>query len=388
MQNKLIYSIIFALAFTLGCKTNPMTGRKHISLISTAALMPEVETAYRQALKEGKKCTDPVKVKMVNDVAKDLIDATERYYTKNKMAKEFKSFKWEVNVLEDATPNAFCMPGGKIMVLTGILPIAENKDGLAAILGHEIGHALAEHGNERISQVLLAQVGAVAVDLSTQNQSKELRTAVNLAYGIGAQLGVLLPFSRKHENEADEMGIYLAAMAGYDPSEAPKIWARMEKKFGSGPPAWLSTHPANAKRRAHLTSLIPKAKSMAIKYGKPGTKPVADPNAFAEVVPSGKPTGTTPGNALANTANYDGVYYRVQIALMPKYDPNHPDYKEAAQYGTLYSEFWSEKKQFHVMVGDFTDLAKASEIQMKLKSGKFKDAFIVKYKFGERLGKL
>jgi predicted Zn-dependent protease len=205
---------------------------------------------------------DPREIEPVKRVAARIIDAAKR----SKYAEAAKSFDWEVTVIkDDNTKNAWALPGGKIAVYTGIFPMAKTEAGLAAIMGHEVVHALAQHGGERMSQGLMAQVGmsAAAILLSTQGGNPALNQLGMQAMGLGLQAGVLLPFSRKHESEADYIGVLLAADAGYDPREAVRIWERMAAASdGGAQPEFLSTHPANETRIADLNRWMPEALAM------------------------------------------------------------------------------------------------------------------------------
>ncbi|MGB5028155.1 MAG: M48 family metallopeptidase, partial [Chitinophagaceae bacterium] len=175
-------------------------------------------------------------------------------------------FKWETNLVDDKTVNAWCMPGGKIVVYTGILPITQNEAALAAVMGHEVSHALLQHGNQRMSQGLLQQLGGVALSVAVANKPQETQNLFLGAYGAGSQLGILLPFSRKHELEADRYGLIFTAMAGYNPQEAIGLWERMEKASnGQKPPEFLSTHPSEGHRIEQLKKYMPEA----LQYYKP-----------------------------------------------------------------------------------------------------------------------
>jgi predicted Zn-dependent protease len=210
---------------------------------------------------------------LVRRIGNDLKAATEVYYKAHGKQAELKSFAWEFNVVDDAkTVNAFCMPGGKVVVFTGILNVTKNEDALAVVMGHEIAHALAQHGNERMSQGLITQLGLSSLELALSQKPEATRNLLLSAAGAGAQYGVLLPFSRKHETEADEIGLYLMAMAGYNPAEAAPFWDRMTKSGGgSRPPEFLSTHPDPTKRSETLKSLIPKAQAYARRYPVPNS---------------------------------------------------------------------------------------------------------------------
>lgn len=243
-----------------GCQTNPYTDRSQFLLMS-AGYMNEMGAAqYGETLQDPKVVLskDPGEIEPVKRVAARIIQAAKR----SKYAETAQSFDWEVTVIkDDNTKNAWALPGGKIAVYTGIFPMAKTEAGLAAILGHEVVHALAQHGGERMSQGLVAQVGmsAAAILLSTQRDNPALAQLGMAAMGMGVQAGVLLPFSREHESEADYIGVLLAADAGYDPREAVRIWERMAAVSEGAPPEFLSTHPANETRIADLNRWMSEA---------------------------------------------------------------------------------------------------------------------------------
>lgn len=243
-----------------GCQTNPYTDRSQFLLMS-AGYMNEMGAAqYGETLQDPKVVLskDPGEIEPVKRVAARIIQAAKR----SKYAETAQSFDWEVTVIkDDNTKNAWALPGGKIAVYTGIFPMAKTEAGLAAILGHEVVHALAQHGGERMSQGLVAQVGmsAAAILLSTQRDNPALAQLGMAAMGLGVQAGVLLPFSREHESEADYIGVLLAADAGYDPREAVRIWERMAAVSEGAPPEFLSTHPANETRIADLNRWMSEA---------------------------------------------------------------------------------------------------------------------------------
>ncbi len=243
-----------------GCATNPYTERGQLLLVSSDYEMQLGAQAYQQVLNDPKLriSQDPKEVDPVKRVADRIIAAAKR----SKYAETAQRFDWQVSVIkDDKTQNAFALPGGKIAVYTGIFPVAKNEAGLAAIMGHEVTHALARHGAERMSQGILAQVGIIgtAIALETQRASSETSRAAMAAVGLGAQVGVLLPFSRKHESEADYIGLLLAAQAGYDPQEAVRVWERMERAGGGQPPEFLSTHPSHGTRIEQLQGWMPEA---------------------------------------------------------------------------------------------------------------------------------
>lgn len=266
--------LLLLLPLFVACSKNLFTGRKSLNLIPVSTLNQMSFTEYRSFLSQNKPMTSGSSdVELVRRVGNDLKLATEAYYRKKGKASELKDFAWEFNVVDDPTVNAFCMPGGKVVVYTGILKVTQNEDALAVVMGHEIAHALAHHGNERMSQGLVTQLGLTTLDLGLALSQKPAATRQLLmqAAGAGAQLGVILPFSRKHESEADEIGLYLMAMAGYNPSEAAPFWERMNKSGGARPPEFLSTHPDPAKRSQKLRELVPKARAYAQKYPVAGT---------------------------------------------------------------------------------------------------------------------
>jgi predicted Zn-dependent protease len=267
----LIVLVLIPLAYA--CSKTVFTGRKSLNLIPNAQLNQMSYTEYRQFLAENKPMTSGAEVDLVRRVGNDIKAATEVYYKSKGLQKDLKDFAWEFNVVDDPTVNAFCMPGGKVVIYTGILKVTQNEDALAVVMGHEIAHALANHGNERVSQGLVTQLGLTSLDLGLAMAQKpaQTRNLIMQAAGATAQVGVLLPFSRKHESEADEIGLYLMAMAGYNPAEAAPFWGRMNKAGGSRPPVFMSTHPDPAKRSENLKSLVPKARAYAARYPVPGS---------------------------------------------------------------------------------------------------------------------
>ena len=271
MRNKISLSL-FALLFLFSCTKNTFTGRQSLNIIPSTTINQLSNDEYRTFLKEHKTISSGKDVDLVRRVGNDLRAATEVYYKAKGKAADLKEFAWEFNVVDDSkTVNAFCMPGGKVVVYTGILSVTKNEDALAVVMGHEIAHALAHHGNERMSQGLIAQLGLASLDVALAQKPAATRQLLMTAAGAGAQVGVMLPFSRTHESEADEIGLYLMAMAGYNPDEAAPFWQRMNASGGSRPPEFLSTHPDPAKRSENLKSLVPKARSMAKQYPVPAS---------------------------------------------------------------------------------------------------------------------
>ncbi len=243
-----------------GCETVPYTDRSHVVVIPESQAAQMGEQAFQQILSDPKvqRSQSPVEQEAVKRVAERIIQAAKN----SKFAETANTFNWEVIVIkEDQTKNAFALPGGKIAVYTGIFPVAKNDAGLAAILGHEVVHALARHASERMSQEVLAQAGltAAAVGLGTTGTGPVAGQAAMAALGLGTKVGVLLPFSRTHESEADYIGLLLSATAGYDPQEAVRVWQRMQQGSEGAPPEFLSTHPSHETRINRLEKAMPEA---------------------------------------------------------------------------------------------------------------------------------
>lgn len=240
------------------CSTVPITGRSQINLIPGQSMLSMSLQQYDQFLKEHKVSANQEQTQMVRRVGAKIQNAVERYFSANGLSSHLADYKWEFNLVEDKQVNAWCMPGGKVVVYTGILPVAKGEAGLAVVMGHEIAHAIAEHGNERMSQGLLTQLGGVALSTALATQSAATQQLWMSVYGMGAQYGAILPYSRLQESEADHLGLVFMAMAGYDPNEALSFWERMaSQKGGQAPPEFLSTHPSDATRIANIRQLIP-----------------------------------------------------------------------------------------------------------------------------------
>ena len=242
------------------CATVPLTERRTIHLVSDQELSTLSLQEYSKVLQQSKLSHDAAKVHMVRIVGEKIARATEELLREQGLAEDIQNYKWEFNLVEDdKTVNAWCMPGGKVVVYTGILPLTQNETGLAVVLGHEIAHAVAKHGNERMSEGLLAQLGGTALSVALSTQSPAVSDLFLQAYGVGAQVGFLLPYSRVQEAEADRIGLTLMARAGYDPREAVPFWKRMNEKGGARPPEFLSTHPAPQTRIQEIEAHIPEA---------------------------------------------------------------------------------------------------------------------------------
>ena len=246
----------------VGCATVPVTGRSQLSLVPESELVALGEQNYDEFLDGVTLSQDAAKVEFVNRVGGNIARSAEKFMRDNGLADAVAGYRWEFALVQDdSTVNAFCMPGGKIAVYTGILPVARDGAGLATVMAHEVAHAIANHGGERMSQLLLAQLGGMALSRAIREKPEETRELLMMAYGIGANIGVLLPYSRQHESEADRIGLILMAQAGYDPVAAIAFWQRMAARGQGEPPEFLSTHPSHATRIEDLRTWIPEADS-------------------------------------------------------------------------------------------------------------------------------
>ncbi len=254
-----ILLIVVLLLLSVSCTTVPITGRNQLNLIPSNTMLSMSFQQYGDFLKQNKLSTDPVKTQMVETVGKRIQKAVEAYFAQRGMSEQLADYHWEFHLVESKEVNAWCMPGGKVVVYTGILPVAKDEAGLAVILGHEIAHAVAQHGNERMSQSLIAQMGGMALSAALKEKPAETQQLWMTAFGVGAQYGVLLPFSRLQESEADHLGLIFMAMAGYNPNRAVSLWEAMAAQSGSAPPEILSTHPSDATRIQNIKALIPEA---------------------------------------------------------------------------------------------------------------------------------
>lgn len=259
MKRSYLVMMVIAVLLITACSTVPITGRKQLSLIPQSEMLSMSYQQYDEFLKSNKLSTDQTKTEMVKRVGGRIQKAVETYFAQNNMSDYLRDFRWEFNLVESEDVNAWCMPGGKVVVYTGLLPVAQNEAGLAVVMGHEIAHAIAEHGNERMSQQLVAQMGGMALSAALQNKPEKTQALWMTVFGVGAQVGVLLPYSRTQESEADELGLIFMAMAGYDPNEAVNFWQRMSAGKGASVPEFLSTHPSDQTRINNLKKLVPEA---------------------------------------------------------------------------------------------------------------------------------
>lgn len=242
---------IFVLAWqVLSCATVPITGRKALRLVPDSEVNSLAENSYRELIGKSKLADDTQDAERLRRVGHRIAAVTNQ-----------KDFQWEYHLIDDPkVVNAFCMPGGKVAFYTGIMPICKTEDGIAVVMGHEVAHAVARHGSERLSQQLLVNLGGLTLAQAMRTKPAQTQQLANLAFGLGVGLGYVLPFSRKQESEADHIGLIYMAMAGYNPREAVEFWKRMEEHSkGQSPPEFLSTHPSHTTRIKDLQSWMPEA---------------------------------------------------------------------------------------------------------------------------------
>jgi predicted Zn-dependent protease len=262
-MTKLIRASILAvttLVFLIGCAEVPLTERKGLHLVPESQMLTLSLQQYDNVLKEATLSKDQEKVNMVKRVGNRIAGAAEVFLRDSGLEHTIKDYQWEFNLIEDdKMVNAWCMPGGKVAVYTGILPYTRDETGLAVVMGHEVAHALARHGSERVSQGLLVSMGGIALAVALREKPSTTQNLFMAAFGVGASVGILLPYSRVHEYEADRIGLTLMARAGYDPRAAVPFWERMMKQGGARPPEFLSTHPATEGRIDQIKKFIPEA---------------------------------------------------------------------------------------------------------------------------------
>lgn len=259
-------TLVASLAFLAACSTVPITGRRQLSLVSDTEINTLAATQYRDVIAKGPLSTNSQQVAMVRTVGQRIQAAVESYFRQQNAADQLAGYQWEFNVIkDDAQQNAWCMPGGKVAVYTGILPITQDDNGLAVVMSHEIAHAVAKHGSERMSQGLVQQLGGQALSAALSTNSAATQQLALQAFGVGSQVG-LLKYGRNQESEADHLGLIFMAMAGYNPDGAITFWQRMDARENqASPPEFLSTHPSNGTRIADIQRELPEAR----KYYKP-----------------------------------------------------------------------------------------------------------------------
>ena len=267
MKNKLFVLSIAVSLFVVACTTNAITGRKQLSLVSDDQMQQMAVAEYQNFLTSSKvvASTQSKDADMVKRVGVRIANAVTNFYKKNRQA-DLSNYQWEYNLVQSNDVNAWCMPGGKIVVYTGILPVAQNEAALAVVVGHEVAHAVLQHGAERMSQGLVQQMGGVALSVALSSKTAETQNLFMQAYGVGSNVFGVLPHSRNQELEADHYGLIYTALAGYNPREAVPLWQRMQQlSGGSKPPEFMSTHPSEENRIAKLEQLMPEA----LKYYTP-----------------------------------------------------------------------------------------------------------------------
>jgi predicted Zn-dependent protease len=254
------FILILLGLFLYACSNVPVTGRQQLSLVSNAEIIPMVNQQYDSIVRNAKLSSDQNQTAMVKNVGLKIQRAVEKYMADNNLSSQLEGFKWEFNLIDDPkTVNAWCMPGGKVAFYTGIMPICKDEAGVAVVMGHEVAHAIANHGRERMSQGLVANMGLSTIGAAMGQNPTMTKQLLMQAVGMGTQIG-MLKFSRQHESEADRIGLIFMAMAGYDPNQAVSFWERMDQMSGgNAPPEWLSTHPSHSTRISDLKAQIPGA---------------------------------------------------------------------------------------------------------------------------------
>ncbi len=255
--------IIVILLVSTACTEVPLTGRKQLSLMPESEMILMANSSYEEFLKENKVIPTGKEADKIKEIGNKIKEAVEIYFKENNLEQQLEGFDWEFNLVENEAINAWCMPGGKVVFYTGILPICEDDDGIAVIMGHEIAHAVAKHSNERMSQALgIGAIGLIA-SVIVGTESPENLQVFNELFGLGANVGVLLPNSRKQESEADRLGLIFMSMAGYNPEKAIGFWQRMSALNKETPPELLSTHPNDQTRIEDIRKCLPEAKTFS-----------------------------------------------------------------------------------------------------------------------------
>lgn len=252
---------IFIASFILveSCATVPLIGRKQLSLVPESSMLELSLTNYNDFIKANKLSTNQEQAATIKRVGAKMSVAVEKYLKENGFADRVADFKWEFNLVQSDELNAWCMPGGKVVFYTGIMPVTKNDAGVAVVMGHEIGHAVARHGNERMSQQLVQQYGSAALSELIKTKPQETQAIFQTSYGLGSQYLVMLPYSRQQEYEGDKLGLIFMAMAGYNPNEAIKFWERMAASSTAKVPEFLSTHPVEENRIQAIKAFLPEA---------------------------------------------------------------------------------------------------------------------------------
>lgn len=292
-MNKIL-SLILVASLLAGCSTNKISGRRQLSLVPESELQLMATQQYNTFLSENKviNASQSKDAEMVQRVGSRIASAITNEYQNQGKGEVLAGYKWEFNLVDNKEVNAWCMPGGKVVVYSGILPVTQTEEALAVVVGHEIAHAILQHGNERMSQQLVQQLGGAALQVAIASQPAQTQQIFMQSYGIGTTVGALLPFSRKEELEADKYGLFFSSMAGYNPQVAIPFWERMANSGGSKPPEFLSTHPADQTRIDKLKNLMPQA----LQYYNASSKAPASGNTVNTGKTGTKKTGTTSGS--------------------------------------------------------------------------------------------
>ena len=260
MKSNLVKACLLAFfLISQAWSTVPLIGRKQVILLPESNMVEMSLTNYDQFLKENKLSTNKEQTDIIKRVGARMSVAVEKYLRENGFQDRIADFKWEFNLVESKEMNAWCMPGGKVVFYTGIMPVTKNDAGVAVVMGHEIGHAVARHGNERMSQQMLVQFGDMALTEAIKTKPNETQAIFQSVYGLGAQYGVMLPYSRQQEYEGDKLGLIFMAMAGYDPKESISFWERMAASSTAKMPQFLSTHPLEQNRIDAIKNFMPEA---------------------------------------------------------------------------------------------------------------------------------
>jgi len=254
-------ALLLTIILLSACSSVPLTGRKQLLLVTDSEVLSLSNTEYQTFMNSAVKSAKTTENARVLRVGQKITAAVETYLKQQGLSDQISGYSWSFNLVKDTTVNAFCMPGGKIVVYEGLLPVTIDDAGLAVVLGHEIAHAVAKHSNERMSQELLTNYGAASLGSLLSKKSATTQKLASTVFGLGAEVGVTLPFSRKQESEADRLGLIFMAMAGDDPALAIPFWQRMSAQSQSSMPEFLSTHPSDAKRIANMRSLLAEAQA-------------------------------------------------------------------------------------------------------------------------------
>ena len=280
--HRLLLTTLMTALLVSGCSLVPLTGRRQINLVSDAQVVAVSEQQYRSFISQAPKSRDMVQTERTREMGKRIASATERYLRSIGHTEDIRYFRWEFNLIASNQVNAFCMPGGKIVVYEGILPVARTDDELATVIAHEVAHAVAKHSNERLSQAILRQYGGQALGQILSGSSAGTQVVGNILYNVGGKLIFELPYSRKQEYEADQIGLYLMALAGYDYHNAPNLWVKMASRSGGGNQSEvISSHPNDQNRIRAIREEIPRVEAFMRSGGK--VVPTATPSTSKKV---------------------------------------------------------------------------------------------------------